>query len=132
MHKSWFSSLLLMLMMTTALIGQSRESVFKVIQETSKWTPAGEPAKYDEKNLEALAGKRSSTIAHYGLRGATRQSWSGPEGTVRLSLYEMSDAGAAYGLFTLDRNIDVQGFATIPIGSEGFRVGERAEFRQSK
>jgi hypothetical protein len=131
MHKSWFSSLLLMLIMTTALLGQSRESVFKAIQETSKWAPAGEPAKYDEKNLEALAGKHSSTIAHYGLRGATRQTWSGPAGTVRLSLYEMSDAGAAYGLFTLDRNIDEQGFATIPIGSEGFRVGQRAEFWQS-
>ena len=131
MHKSWLLSLLLILIFTAALMGQSRESVFKAIQQTSKWSSAGEPTTYDEKNLEALAGKRASTISHYGLRGATRQNWSGPEGTVRLSLYEMSDASAAYGLFTLDRNIDEPGFATIPVGSEGFRAGGRAEFWQS-
>ena len=131
MHRNWLRSLLLIVVFTAALMGQSRESVFKAIQETSKWSPAGEPAKYDEKNLEALAGKRAATIAHYGIKGATRQNWSGSEGTVRLSLYEMSDTSAAYGLFTLDRNIDEPGFATIPVGSEGFRVGDRAEFWQS-
>jgi hypothetical protein len=131
MHKSWFASLLLMLIMTTAMMGQSRESVLKAIQQTSKWSPAGEPEQFDEKNLETLAGKRAATIAHYGFTGAIRQNWSGPEGTVRVLLYEMSDAGAAYGLFTLDRNIDETGYATIPIGSEGFRAGNRAEFWQS-
>jgi hypothetical protein len=44
----------------------------------------------------------------------------------------MFDASAAYGLFTLDRNISQAGYATIPIGTEGFRVGDRAEFWQSK
>jgi hypothetical protein len=44
----------------------------------------------------------------------------------------MSDASAAYGLFTLDRNIDQPGFSSIPSGTEGFRVGNRAEFWQAK
>src|SRR6185295_16218583 len=60
------------------------------------------------------------------------QNWNGPGGSVRVTLYEMFDPSAAYGLFTIERNIGQPGFATIPIGIEGFRVGNRAEFWQSK
>jgi hypothetical protein len=56
----------------------------------------------------------------------------GPNGNVRVTLYEMFDASAAYGLFTLDRNLDQAGFNTVPIGTEGFRVGSHTEFWQSK
>lgn len=124
-------SLLIIAGFATALQGQSRESVLKTIQQTSKWTPADQPAQYDDKSLETLAGKRAPTIRHYGISGVTVQKWSGPEGTVSVSLYEMLDAGAAYGIFTLDRNTDQPGYSTIPIGSEGFRAGSRTEFWQS-
>src|SRR5215831_12155131 len=130
--KTWFWGVLLSLSFTAALQGQSRDSLLKAIQQTSKWSPADQPVQYDDKNLERLAGKRASAIGHYGFTGATTQGWTGGGGTVHVSFYEMSDAAAAYGLFTLDRNIDEPGFATIPIGTEGFRVGNRAEFWQSK
>jgi hypothetical protein len=131
MHKSWFSSLLLMFVFTAGLNGQSREALLKAIPPNSTWSPADQPSQYDKRNIEALAGKRASTIELYGFVGATKQTWSGSAGTVRVSLYEMSDASAAYGLFTLDRNIDEPGFGTIPVGAEGFRAGDRAEFWQS-
>src|SRR6185295_13150739 len=60
------------------------------------------------------------------------QNWIGPDGPVRLTLYEMVDATAAYGLFTLERNIDQPGFTAIPSGTEGFRTGNHAEFWQAK
>jgi hypothetical protein len=132
MIKKWFWGLLWTLTLTAALEGQSQESVFKAIQETSKWSPADKPVIYDEKNIEDLAGKRASTLKRYGLTGATVQNWKGASGDVRLTLYEMFDASAAYGLFTLDRNTDQPGFAAIPFGTEGFRIGNRAEFWQSK
>jgi hypothetical protein len=66
------------------------------------------------------------------LIGATRQTWKGPGGNVRLTLYEMVDASAAYGLFTLGRNVDQAGYRPIPLGSEGFRAGNRSSFWQSK
>jgi hypothetical protein len=66
------------------------------------------------------------------LTGVTAQNWIGPDGPVRLTLYEMLDATAAYGLFTLERNIDQPGFAAIPSGTEGFRIGNHAEFWQAK
>src|SRR5262249_21130934 len=120
------------LILTAALEGQSRDSLLKAFQGTSKWTPVDQPVLYDEKNIETLAGKRASAIQRYGITGATVQTWNGPQGNVRLTLYEMLDASAAYGLLTLDRNISQPGFVTIPIGTEGFRIGDREEFWQSK
>jgi hypothetical protein len=131
MTKQWFWSMLWTLVLTAALQGQSRESLLKAVQEASNWSPADQPVLYDEKNLETLAGKRASTINRYGLTGAIVQNWKGPQGAVRITLYEMLDPSAAYGLFSLDRNINQAGFNTIPIGTEGFRIGDRVEFWQS-
>ena len=132
MTKKWFWSFLGGLILTAALQGQSRETVLKAVQDASKWTPVDQALTYDDKNLETLVGKRASTLRRYGFIGATVQSWTGSGGTVRLTLYEMFDPSAAFGLFTLDRNINQAGFAQLPIGTEGFRVGDRIEFWQSK
>jgi hypothetical protein len=132
MTKTWFWGLLAIFMATAALQGQSRESVLKAIQQTSKWTPADQPLTYDEKNLDSIAGKRAPTIHRYGVTGVTTQTWRGLQGPVRVTLYEMFDPSAAYGLFTLDRNVNQIGFETLPIGTEGFRIGDRIEFWQSK
>jgi hypothetical protein len=132
MLKPWCSGLLWILVAAAVLQGQSRESILKSVEEASKWSPADKPVSYDSKNIEALAGARSTAINSYGLSAATVQNWSGSNGNVRLTLFEMLDASAAYGLFTLDRNIDQSGFTRVPFGTEGFRVGNRTEFWQSK
>jgi len=93
--KKWFWGVLLSLSVTAALQGQSRDSVLKAIQQTSKWSPADQPTQYDDKNLERLAGKRAAALEHYGFTGATTQNWTGTGGTVRLTFYEMSDGAAA-------------------------------------
>src|SRR5215831_19736345 len=128
MYKLGFWSLALALLVSPALRGQSRESVLKAIQQSSKWSPADQPIQYDDKNIDAFAGKRASTLVHYGLTGVTTQNWNGSDGSVHLTLYQMSDASAAYGLYTLDRNIDQPGYTAIPLGTEGFRIGNRSEF----
>jgi len=131
MTRKWVWGLLWILTITAVLEGQSRESLLKAVQETPGWQPVDKPLIYDEKNIEALAGKRALPIVLYGFTGATVQEWQGPSGKTRLTLFEMVDAAAAYGLFTLDRDVDQPGFATIPVGTEGFRQGNRAEFWQS-
>src|SRR6266513_2882076 len=110
--------------MATALQGHSGEALLKTVAEHSKWSPAGDPVQYDEKNIDKLAGKRAATLKHYGVSGATVQDWSGPDGKVRLTLYEMTDASAAYGLFTLERG-EQSGITAVPLGAEGFRAGNR-------
>ena len=132
MMKSWFSSALLLLMTTAALQAQSREALLKAVAQHSKWSQAGEPSLYDETNIEALAGKRAATINHYGLSGVTVQDWTGQSGKIRLTLYEMTDASAAYGLFTLERNANQPRLTPLSVGTEAFRVGSREFFWQSK
>jgi len=132
MTTKWFGGLLWALLFTAVLQGQSRESVLKAVLETSKWSPADPAVSYNDKNIQTLAGTRAEAINRYGLTGATVQNLTGTNGNVRVTLYEMLDASAAYGLFSIDRNIDQPGFAVIPIGSQGFRVGNRTEFWQSK
>ena len=132
MSKTWFWSLLSIFLLAAALQGQARESLLKTVAQNSKWSPADKPVQYDEKTLETLEGKRAATIKRYGFTGVTIQNWSGTEGNVRLTLYEMMDAGAAYGLFTLERSRAQAGMVTIPIGTEGFRAGSRAFVWQSK
>src|SRR5579864_3887789 len=105
MVKTWFRSALLLLIAAAALQGQSRESLLRAVAQHSKWSPSGDPSQYDDKNIESLAGKRAASLKHYGLSGVMVQDWNGPSGKVRLTLYEMVDASAAYGLFTLERNI---------------------------
>ena len=122
----------LLLVMATALHAQSRESLLKSVAQHSKWSPAGELSQYDEKNIEALAGKRAETIKNYGLSGATVQDWDGPDGKVRVTVYEMSDASAAYGLYTLERSTQQASLTPVSIGTEGFRTGIREFFWQSK
>src|ERR1051325_3093125 len=109
MTKKWFWGLLWLFLCTASLQAQSRESLLKAIQETSKWSPADKPVLYDEKNIGTLSGTRAPVLRRYGVSGVTVQNWRGPGGTVHLTLYEMLDATAAYGLFTLDRNIHQPG-----------------------
>jgi hypothetical protein len=130
-HK-WFCSLLWVLLVAAALQGQTRESLLKVVHDTSAWSPAGQPTLYDDNNLQTLAGKSATAIRHYGFSGATSQTWTGPEGNVTLILFEMADPTSAYGLFTIERNINQPGFDAIAVGTEGFRIGNRVEFWQSK
>jgi hypothetical protein len=132
MIKRVFGAALLALTLVAALQGQSRESVLKAVAETSNWTPADQPTTYDEKTIETVAGRRAPAIVRYGLIGATRQNWKSAEGNVRLTLYEMVDPSAAYGLFSLERNIDQPGFSSLPLGSEAFRVGNQTHVWQSK
>jgi hypothetical protein len=132
MLRKWFWSLLGTVVLAATLQGQSRETVLKAVAQDPSWSPADKPVQYDDKNIEELAGKRSASIKHYGLVGATTQNWRGPDGNVRVTLYEMVDASAAYGLFTLERNIDQPGFAMLSVGTEGLRVGNRSSFWHAK
>ena len=122
----------LLLAMATALQAQSREALLKAVAQHSKWSPAGDAVQYDEKNIETLAGKRAATLKQYGVSGATVQDWSGPAGKVHLTLYEMADASAAYGLFTLERGADQTSLTPVSIGTEAFRSGNREFIWQSK
>src|ERR1041385_8663902 len=130
--KAWLGTTLSFLLLAGSLQAQSRETLLKYVAESPDWTPSGSPKQYDENTVVAFAGKTAPTIKRYGLTGITVQDWKGTQGSVHLILYEMVDASAAYGLFTLERNPNQAGFSTVPLGTEGFRTGSRTYFWQGK
>jgi hypothetical protein len=67
----------------------------------------------------------------YGLQGITVQQWKTAEGTVKATLFQMLDSGAAYGVYTLKRST-LGGEATpVLIGAASFRRGNQLYFWQS-
>src|SRR3989449_11536459 len=123
--------MLLPLLTAAALQGQSRESILKAVTETSRWSPADKPIQYDEKNIETIAAKRAATIRRYGFVGATTQNWKEPEGKIRLTLYEMADAIAAYGLCTMERAAAQPSTESVPAGAEGIPTANGFVFWRS-
>jgi len=122
----------LLFLLAGSLQAQSRETLLKYASESTEWKAAGNAKQYDESNIESFAGKDAATLKRYGLTGVTSGDWASAEGRVHLTLYEMTDASAAYGFFSFQRNPNQQGFSTIPLGTEGFRVGNRSYFWQAK
>jgi hypothetical protein len=127
-----FGSLFAIFILTASLHAQSREELIKHIEETPEWSLSGTAKQFDETNLDRFAGKAAPTIQRYGLKGVTVQDLTGPQSKVRLTLYEMVDASAAYGLFTLERDIEGPGSSNVAVGTEGFRKGTSTFFWQSK
>jgi len=122
---------LVVLSLSGTLQAQTREVLIKTIGENAAWTVAAAPKQFDESSLATLAGKSAPSLQRYGLSGVTVQDLNGADGKIRLTLYEMLDASAAYGLFTLERDLEQPGLSSIPLGTEGFRNGSRTFFWQS-
>src|SRR5438046_9276993 len=125
MSPRWCWRMLLPLVTAADWQGQSRASILKAVTETSRWSPADKPIQYDEKNIETIAGKRAATIRRYGFVRATTHNWKEPEGKLRLTLYEMPDAIAAYGLLTMARPAAHPGPEPVPAATERFRPPNR-------
>jgi hypothetical protein len=125
-------SVLYLFLCTAALPAQSRDSLLETIGKRPEWTTASPAKQYDDTNIAELAGKSAAALKRYGLVGATVQDWTSEHRRVRLTLYEMVDPSSAYGVFTLERDIEREGFASVPIGTEGFRNGNRTYFWQAK
>ncbi len=130
--KAWLGIALPILLFSSNLQAQSRETLLKYVAESPDWTPSGSATQYDANNLQGLNEKAAPTIKRYGVTGITVQDWNSKEGRVHVTLYEMVDPSAAYGLFTFERNPDQPGFSSVPLGTEGFRTNSKTYFWQSK
>jgi len=125
-----------MFLLTASLYGQTRESLLKALHTNPEWSAIAEPAAYTLPEVEKFAGKQAVAIRHYGFVGADVQDWKGTDGRVHLTVYQMTDPSAAYGLFTFqraaERTSDAADSTSVPMGSEGFHRGTEAYFWQSK
>jgi len=115
-----------------ALQGQDRESLIERIVEEPSWEASTELAEYGEEEIELLIGNNVRAVQKFGLIGASQLRVEGPEGSVRMTLFEMIDSTAAFGLFTLKRDWRRNGLKPFPVGAGGYRIGGELVFWQSK
>jgi hypothetical protein len=110
------------------LHAQSRESLFDAFKTDSGWKADGARATYESGDLDRFDPAMAPALKRYRINGVSVQAWSSAQGRVRATVYEMAHSPAAYGLFSIKRNVDAPGYASFPFGAEGFRVERRATF----
>src|ERR1043165_1949443 len=107
MSKRWFLSALLLCLVAPLLQAQSRrDALLKSIAESATWSPKDAPAVYDAANIDAFDRGLAPLLKRYGVKGVRVQNGQGPNGRLRTTLFEMMDASAAYGLFTIRRAVE--------------------------
>jgi len=109
----------------------TREALLKAVAESRLYNASAEPVSYDENTVEKLDPATAAALKLYGLRGVTVQDWSAAGGKARATLFEMTDAGAAYGFYSRQRS-SIGGTPTATlIGANSFQRGNQLHFWQS-
>jgi hypothetical protein len=133
MCKRWFQSAFFLCLFASATHAQSRDALLKAVGENAVWSAKGAPSVYDAANMEAFDRNLAPLLKRYGVKGVTVQNWQSSAGRVRTTLFEMLDAGAAYGLFTVRRAAEA-GTSTAPaspVGAESFHSRNGLYFWQA-
>jgi hypothetical protein len=131
MIQNWFRSSVLLLVLTAALHGQSRESLVQSVNSLQGWTAYGKSSTFNESNIEKFDSEFASSFRIYGMSGITVQAWESPSGRTRATLFQFTDAGGAYGFFTHRRKIEGVMPSNFSVGTESFKSGKFAYFWQA-
>jgi len=136
MFQNWVRSLLVLLALTASLQGQSPKttlpsSLVQTVNSTPGWTASGKPETFNESNIERLDVQLGSSLQTLGLIDVTVQTWQGPSGRVRTSLFQFTDFGASYSFFTNQRSIQGGSSSSLSAGTESFQGRNSSSFWQS-
>src|SRR4030095_5097522 len=108
-----------------------RTRILQAIQAIPGFGAASESSHFDASNVERFDNRLAPDLKLYGLRGITIQRWATTPGTVKVTLFEMLDAPAAYGVYTLQRS-KLGGTSTpVLIGAASFQTPGELQFWQS-
>lgn len=105
------------------------------VSEDPDWNVVPARSDYAPDEIEAILADPddADVIRNYGVRGvsefvAERRDGGGPVG---VTLFEMRDSTAAFGIFALERDRRADGFQNAAIGIEGYRQDGRLVVWQS-
>jgi hypothetical protein len=109
----------------------NRLKILKSLEEIPALGVASEAANYDPTNIAELDSRLAPDLKLYGLKGVTVQRWTSPAGTIKATLFEMLDAPAAYGAYTLQRSRIAGEPTPLLIGAASFQTDATLHFWQS-
>jgi hypothetical protein len=107
MVKRWILGGLILLALTTTLHakeGTDRRTLLSVLNGIPDLKASASPSEYDPSNIEQFDPALAPALKLYGTAGITTQKWATANESVTVTLFEMLDSAAAYGLYTLQRS----------------------------
>jgi hypothetical protein len=130
-----FSGVLILFFLAATLRAQSpvsdRTKILSAIQDIARLGDPVTSSDYDASNIEKYDPQLAPDLKLYGLRGLTVQQWSTARGMARVTLFEMIDAPAAYGAYTLQRSRLTGETTPILVGAASFLHAGQLYFWQS-
>ena len=111
--------------------GTSPLTLLKTVESAFGLDASAGPSQYDSSTIDQFDSVLSPRLKLYGLKSVTHQRWSSAGGTVEVTLFEMLDSGAAYGIYTLQQSRTGARVTPTLIGAESFRQANQLQFWQS-
>jgi hypothetical protein len=137
MTAGWVRSAVILVALATTLQAQDRTdrsspaTLLKSLESIDGLTTSTVPSQYDSSTIDQFDAVLSPQLKLYGLKSVTRQKWSSAGGAVEVTLFEMLDSGAAYGIYTLQQSRPGAKATPTLLGAASFRQANRLHFWQS-
>jgi hypothetical protein len=131
MTRRWFHAGSILILFAAVLQAQDRAALLQKLEGLPGFETSGSPQQYDLASIASFDPAIAPALRLYGSAGITVQQWETPKGMVKATLFQMLDAPAAYGVYTLKRST-LGGQATpVLIGAASFRHASQLYFWQS-
>jgi len=135
MTRRLFHVVLILIVFASISIAQDRQtplpSILTALDQTAGFEPISPPSVFDSKTLQDFDKDLAATLELYGTRSVALQEGKVGSKGVKVTLFQMFDAPAAYGVYTSQRTA-VGGEATpIVLGAASFQHGSQLYFWQS-
>jgi hypothetical protein len=135
MVKRWVLSGLTLILFTATLCAQDRQtplpSLLEALRSFAGLETVGTPATFDSTTLDRLDPNLARAMKLYGAKGAAIVDGQASGGKVRVTLLQMTDSPAAYGVHTLQRTKLGGDPTPTLIGAASFRSQGKLYFWQS-
>jgi hypothetical protein len=106
---------------------QDRQALIDIISESPDWTIQDEPQHFVDGTVGDILGDENDPAHDFEVVGISEFGVTAQESgnTVEVTLFEMFDSTAAFGLFALERNHRAPDFAPAIAGNESYRQDGR-------
>jgi hypothetical protein len=126
---------LILVAFASVSIAQERQTtlpnLLTALDSTAGFESAAPPSIYDSRTLDTFDKGLAATLTLYGTRSVAVQEGSAAGNAVKVTLFQMFDAPAAYGVYTSQRTT-VSGEATpVVFGAASFQHASQLYFWQS-
>jgi hypothetical protein len=135
MTRRWLHVGLVIIAFASISAAQDRQTplpnLLDALQKTPGFEPTGASATYNANTLDSFDNALAPTLKLYGAKGVAVQEGRFAGSNAKVTLFQMLDAPAAYGVYTSQRNA-IGGVSTpIVVGAASFQRENQLYFWQS-